>query len=349
MIKKLVEINNKRIEIFDNVFSLVERDTLHDYAVSVPYRLSRLSSELPQQRSYPTLKADVSISDLIKLNFFNPTVLSLIKDNNLRFLQSYINLGTCGDTYFYHIDSSCSTDKTLIYYVNVDWPFEWEGETHFSNEELDDIVYSSAFKSGRVLFFDATIPHKSSQPSYGAKTFRYTLAIKLTSPNSHTFNQGIEVEDLLIKDFETTVDENRAIEFIKTLTEHIHHSQSNFFVHCLNTFKLLKSQGRPSHVCLAGLFHSVYGTEFVNPNINITRDLVQQYIGKDAEELVKLFCDSQPRQQLIYENVLRYKKETHQQLLYIEYANLIDQYLRTGRYLDTISAVKTKLDQINRV
>jgi hypothetical protein len=347
MINKLVEVNGKHIEIIDNLFSLAEKDTLHDYAVSIPYQLSRLSSELPQQRSFPTLKANVPVADLIKLNFFNPTILKLISDNNLRFLQAYINLGTCSDTYFYHIDSNCINDKTMLYYINVDWVFEWEGETHFSNDELDDIVYSSAFKPGRLLFFNATIPHKSSQPSSSSKTFRYTLAIKLTSPNSFTFNQGIELKDFIINNVEFTQEEHRAIKFVKSLTEHIPHSQSNFFIHSLNTFQILKSQNRPQEVCLAGLFHSIYGTEFVNPNVELTRETVQGYIGSEAEHLVKLFCDSQPRQQILIENVLNYQKELHQKLLFLEYANLIDQYLRTGRYLDTICNVKTKLDQLN--
>jgi hypothetical protein len=262
-------------------------------------------------------------------------------------LQSYINLGTCSDRYFYHVDSNTDADQTLLYYVNLDWKTEWEGETHFSNESLTDIVHSSAFVPGRVVLFSATLPHKSSQPSYGAEVFRYCLVIKLSAPGSHTYGQSIAVEDFQFNKFNTTDKENQAIEFVRSLTGNISHSQTMFFTHCLNTFKLLKSQGRPEDVCLAGLYHSIYGTELFNPNISISREVVQSYIGESAEKLVKLFCDANPRHAIVLDNVLNYDTETHKNLLYIEYANLIDQYMRTGQYLETIRIVKNRLDHIN--
>ena len=348
MIRKQIALEDRTIETIDDAFSLVEKDHIYDYAINAPYRLARLSSELPSQRSYPTLKSDVSIADLIRMGVFNKNVLSVIQDSNLRVLQAYINLGTCSDRYFYHVDSNTSKDKTLLYYINLDWRSEWEGETHFSNESLTDIVHSSAFVPGRIVLFDATIPHKTSQPSYGSELFRYCLVIKLSSPGSQTYSQAVEITDFQLKDFETTDEENRAIEFVQSITENIPHSRSNFYVHCLNTYKLLKSQGRPQHVCLAGLYHSIYGTEMFNPNINITRDIVQSYIGKSAEHLTNLFCNANPRHAIVLENVLNYEQEIHQNLLYIEYANLIDQYLRTGQFFDSLRAVKNKIDYLNR-
>jgi hypothetical protein len=347
MIRKQITVESRTIDVIDDAFSLAEKDHIYDYAVNSPYKLSRLSSEIPSQRSYPTLKCNVSISELIRLGFFNKSMLSIIKDAELRVLQAYINLGTCSDRYFYHIDSTHGKDKTMLYYVNLDWRQEWEGETHFSNESLTDIVHSSAFIPGRTVLFDATLPHKTSQPSYGAEVFRYCLVIKLADAGSQTYSQAVEISDFQFKEFATTEYENKAIEFIRSITENISHSQSTFYLHCLNTYRLLRSQGRSQDVCLAGLYHSVYGTEFYNPQINITRELVQSYIGNSAEHLVKLFCDANPRQDIVLNNVLNYDQATHQNLLYIEYANLIDQYLRTGQYFDTIKLIRNKLDYIN--
>lgn len=347
MIRKQVSLEGRFLETVDNAFSLAEKDHIYDYAVNASYKLSRLSSELPSQRSYPTLKSDVSIGDLIRLGFFNDQVTSLIQDTGLRVLQAYINLGTCSDRYFYHVDSGHNADRTFLYYINLDWRSEWEGETHFSNEALTDIIHSSAFVPGRIVFFDATLPHKTSQPSYGAELFRYCLVVKLSAPGSHTYQEAVDVNDFKFKDFETTDEENRAIEFVRSVTENIPHSQANFYIHCLNTYRLLKSQDRPQDVCLAGLFHSIYGTYLFDARLPVSREQVRELIGDSAEQLVKLFCDANPRSSIVVDNVLNYDKETHRNLLYIEYANLIDQYLRTGQYFDTIRVVKNKLDYLN--
>jgi hypothetical protein len=69
------------------------------------------------------------------------------------------------------------------------------------------------------------------------------------------------------------------------------HSGSAFSSHLLGVYELLKSWGCPEHVVLAGLFHSIYGTEtFKHFSLPLSRrHEVRRVIGPPAERLVYVF------------------------------------------------------------
>lgn len=73
--------------------------------------------------------------------------------------------------------------------------------------------------------------------------------------------------------------------------------------HLVGTWKLLRDWGEPEHLCLAGLFHSVYGTgTFTTATLPISeRDRIRARIGDRAEELVFVFCAAD-RRRLLLEN-----------------------------------------------
>ena len=62
--------------------------------------------------------------------------------------------------------------------------------------------------------------------------------------------------------------------------------------HLIGTFELLRSWGNDQDVCLAGLFHSIYGTEiYTRQSAPLgERDAIRRAIGDRAEELAYLFC-----------------------------------------------------------
>ena len=84
--------------------------------------------------------------------------------------------------------------------------------------------------------------------------------------------------------------ELKALEFIQPLTENTPHSQSTLFDHLYNTFIILKTMGCSEEVCLAGLYHSVYGTEYFKHKTLEASDEIREYVGEYGENLVKLFC-----------------------------------------------------------
>ena len=71
-----------------------------------------------------------------------------------------------------------------------------------------------------------------------------------------------------------------------------HNSHEQLLPHLRGTCELLRSWGARAELCDAGLFHSVYGTEFFATDTLQTsaRAEIQEVIGEEAEALVWLWC-----------------------------------------------------------
>ena len=71
-----------------------------------------------------------------------------------------------------------------------------------------------------------------------------------------------------------------------------HNSHEDLLPHLLGTSALLERWGARRAVVDAGLFHSVYGTEyFRTESVDATRrDAVREVIGEEAEAIVWLWC-----------------------------------------------------------
>lgn len=114
--------------------------------------------------------------------------------------------------------------------------------------------------------------------------------------------------------------------FIIELTGKQKHRGKPFRLHLFNVYRILKEQDAPEDVCNAGLFHSIYGTEFFNfRNNRITRDIIRGMIGDYAEELVHIFCTTKRRFNVFVNNTLQLDRQKVMDLCYIEYANALDQ------------------------
>jgi hypothetical protein len=115
-------------------------------------------------------------------------------------------------------------------------------------------------------------------------------------------------------------------EYILELTKKAKHTGKPFHRHLFSVYKYLKLQNAPEEVCDAGLFHSIYGTEFYNfQNNRITREIVRGIIGEYAEELVYIFCTSKDRFHVIVDNTQGLSPRQVMDLCHIEFANLLDQ------------------------
>jgi hypothetical protein len=70
------------------------------------------------------------------------------------------------------------------------------------------------------------------------------------------------------------------------------HSGRNLLAHLAGTWRLLAQWGNPDSVCLAGLYHSVYGTNaFQHETLPLAeRAAVQGLAGVEAEALAYVFC-----------------------------------------------------------
>lgn len=153
-------------------------------------------------------------------------------------------------------------------------------------------------------------------------------------------------------------DKAAAEAFLRSRVQNIRHTGRPFLDHLRGVHDLLEQRGEPSHVCLAGLYHSVYGTNaFPRQAVPIEEhDSVAAVIGPEAERLAYIFCScGRPRalieaatcgppywvldrrdRELIWLSI-----EEIRNLLVIELANLAEQgsIRMIGRVIDALHTV----------
>jgi hypothetical protein len=64
-----------------------------------------------------------------------------------------------------------------LYYANLEWEQHWHGETLFYSEDLNEIDLAIRYTPGRIVVFDATIPHSIRPQSNVANNYRFTYAM----------------------------------------------------------------------------------------------------------------------------------------------------------------------------
>ena len=337
--------NGKVIDIYDDIFDFSQIYQMMDFAKTSNYKVDRLAPTIiPVTQQFTTLKSEYSIYDLLRLEFFKGKSTENIKqrliDAELRLRRVYVNLSTAQDVYHYHCDSDINEDITLLYYFNPVWEPNWEGETHFGDEKAKEIIHSVSFIPGRVVTFSGSIPHKSSSPAFFAPEFRYVLTIKFHSKAHASYQNSFPITDLFIDgNIEVSQTEQLAIDFLKDITRGVSHSGITFFQHCCNVYKILKLQHQPEHICMAGLFHSVYGTEFFNGIKFDDRGMIKAIIGERAEELVFRFCNLYNRDKQLLDPAW-----ADSEVVLLSYANLLDGISRGKVDTELVIAYKNKLD-----
>ena len=109
----------------------------------------------------------------------------------------------------------------------------------------------------------------------------------------------------------------------------IKHSHSNFFDHLISTYNILRTWKQSEELCLAGMFHSIYGTEFFKHNLVFERETIQELIGEKAEKIAYDFCNT-PRDTILNLGnkdliILKLANDFEQKKLLRVYDNLFDQ------------------------
>jgi len=122
------------------------------------------------------------------------------------------------------------------------------------------------------------------------------------------------------------------LEYFETTYRGMAHGNSTYINHCFGVYALLKKMGCSEEVCLAGLYHSVYGTDSFDTEIKLPKELVVKLIGIKAEKLVSIFCHTINRTESLLNNIFGLDQETRYDLLCIELANLEEQLGRMGSH-----------------
>jgi len=117
--------------------------------------------------------------------------------------------------------------------------------------------------------------------------------------------------------------------FYDNKLDKIKHSNSTFFNHLVGTYNILRTWQQSEDLCLAGLFHSIYGTEFFKHDIVFQRETIKKLIGEKAENIAYQFCNI-PRSSIIDSGVkdliiLSIANDLEQKKLFKVYDNLFNQ------------------------
>ena len=243
-------------------------------------------------------------------------------------LRAYINGYTYGTDGYSHTDDSWinkihGNDKlseTVIVYLNDNWNIDWAGETVIFDDSKE-IEASVLPKYGRVLVFDSNKLHAARPLSRTCKSLRTVLVFKTIDPSICS----------------------NEVEFCLNTTSNLQHNGKTFFEHLFNTLILLEKNNSDKDLLLAGLFHSIYGTEyykFESPYKNT--DIIRNLIGEKADNLVTEFCALQNRYSALMNNQNNYSEDFLKDLIKIELANLIEQN-GSGKYINQINALHSRL------
>jgi hypothetical protein len=131
------------------------------------------------------------------------------------------------------------------------------------------------------------------------------------------------------------------------------HSGRTFLEHLKGTRQILQDWGMPEHVCIAGLYHSIYGTNIftVQSAPFEDREILELLIGKKAERLAYLFCVANRPEAFFTaltsnwirnrhtQEMIRVEKNEEFELLAIEAANHIEQemgHALVGKIVETL-------------
>lgn len=124
------------------------------------------------------------------------------------------------------------------------------------------------------------------------------------------------------------------------------HSRRTLMAHLQGTHDLLEQWANPPAICLAGLFHSIYGTyAFDKRSADMSmRGRIRDCIGTRAEQLVYVFCVTDRRRfyahlgqsrfvlrDIVHDCDLALDGDVLAALIEIEVANMVEQIPRRSR------------------
>lgn len=165
----------KKIDVYQNIFTMSEREFFMDFAFRSLYRIGRGSTDFNKFKNESYFTSHFSDEDDEKFQFNNSNTIKDITDKFVKHM-SWINATHHGSLYSTHTDHSIiPTSKvqkiTLLYCLNVFWDKEHGGEIMFSNSYGEKEI-AVDFIPGQIIKFESTLAHRAAF-SYGHIEPRY--------------------------------------------------------------------------------------------------------------------------------------------------------------------------------
>ena len=183
--KEITVDRDKQIKVFDDVFSLVQRQNMMEYVSKSLFRIgwSDTSAWDSHYAQNQLLHSSYNEHDVEQFKIFEYLKGSDVEKaiEGYKVVQTIVNCSVASDFYFIHAHPY---DLVLLYYVNTEWQDGWHGETLFFDEAKKDIVFASPFTPNRIILFDGSIPHSIRSQSVIATKYRFTFAVTLSKKDT---------------------------------------------------------------------------------------------------------------------------------------------------------------------
>jgi hypothetical protein len=166
----------RELTVYDGLFDLHYRQSVYQFAQSSLFQIGWADGAIIENQANRFIHSIYSKEDIERLGIITRILNSPAAGelDGYKFDRAVLNLSTAADANYVHTHGE---DKILLYYVNLEWYDGWHGETLFFQESLRDVAFTSVYTPGRLLAFDAKIPHTIRPQSHIAAQYRFTLAL----------------------------------------------------------------------------------------------------------------------------------------------------------------------------
>lgn len=283
----------ERVHVFDDVLPQALSRELLALAMRIPWRFGWNTPSNPGHRYWhhevgQGRKSNTSdISNNVRrhperaLTLYLDWLLTRLVPDDARVLRFYLNAHTYGTDGWPHTDADRPGEVTVVTYLNDGWKPEWSGETVVFNDR-GDISAAVLPRANRLLVFPSNRVHAPRPLSKAFEGLRVVLVAKF-GPGSAPLSLPAP-----------GAGDARLLGFLRDAgAQQASHSGRSLLDHLWGTYRLLQQRGEEPAVCLAGLFHSVYGTSIYQSATIQDRAAVRDLIGERAEQLAWLFCQLQ--------------------------------------------------------
>jgi len=174
--KEMFFQHGKRIRVYDGLFDAHYKSLVYQFAQDSHFVIGWADGSIVEKQANRFIHSVYSHDDVARLGILERIANSEAAQelNGYALSKTILNLSTAADTNYAHTHPE---DKVLLYYVNLEWFDGWHGETLFFSEDHKDVVFASQYTPGRLISFDAKIPHTIRPQSHIAAQYRFTLAL----------------------------------------------------------------------------------------------------------------------------------------------------------------------------
>lgn len=182
--KKILNYQNKKIAVYNNVFYQRENYAIYDLIVNANFTRTNIDVYLLNNidrdaKWWGIIEPTSKLSSMINPRYMSS--IDLFDWNNVAIKDQYINYSTSNTVDNIHSDVTEDDGNfyTILHYANHFWDVNWHGETLFYSDDCKEVVHTQIIEPGTVIVFDSRIQHCAIPCTIAAQHPRFTIATKL--------------------------------------------------------------------------------------------------------------------------------------------------------------------------